>query len=89
MIYQGFTQAYEIRVAHSYGYEPNRARGLPEPAPFTPRWGSLEWDELQRLNAPRPERQRPTLAAKRDPDAPVKPRVRKSRAKAAIQQEAA
>lgn len=89
MIYMGFTQRYEINVAHSYGYEPNRARGLPEPAPYSPRPFSLEWDELQRKGQPRPENQKPTLARKRDPDAPAKPRApRKSRAKVA-QQEAA
>lgn len=85
MIYQGFTTAYEIRCAHAYGYEPNRARGLPEPAPYAPRWGSDEWRELQRKGQPRPENQRPTLAAKRDPDAPVKPRAPRKRAKPAME----
>lgn len=77
-----------IRKASQHGWR-NAAVGLPPPPPFTPRYGSDEWHAEQRASAPRPERQRPTLAAKRDPDAPVKPRVRKSRAKAAIQQEAA
>lgn len=89
MIYMGFTQAYEISVAHAYGYEPNRARGLPDPAPYVPRYGSDEWREEQRRHQPRPENQKPTLARKRDPDAPVKPRApRKSRAKAVLEQAA-
>ena len=90
MIYMGFTQQYEINVAHAYGYEPNRARGLPPPPPFTPRPYSDEWEAERRKNQPRPENQKPTLGGRnRDPDAPVKPRApRKSRAKAALEQAA-
>ena len=83
MIYRGFTQSYEISVAHAYGYEPNRAIGLPEPAPYVPRWGSDDWYAAQRKNQPRPERQRPSINVMRDPDS------RRSRAKAVAQQEAA
>lgn len=89
MIYRGFTQEYEISVAHSYGYEPNRAVGLPPPPPYSPRPFSDEWFAEQRKRQPRPENQRPTLAPKRDPDAPPRPRApRKPRAKA-VEQEAA
>ena len=87
----GFTieQNYTIRVAHAYGYEPNRARGLPAPAPYTPRVGSDEWQAAQLKPQPRPENQRPSLARKRDTDAPAKPRApRKSRAKPAMEQAA-
>ena len=78
-----------IRKASAYGYR-NAAVGLPPPAPYTPRYGSDEWRAEQLKNQPKPERQRPTLARKRDPDAPVKPRApRKPRAKKVIALEAA
>lgn len=35
-------QNYMARVAHAYGYEPNRVRGLPHPGPYMPRPGSAE-----------------------------------------------
>lgn len=77
-----------IRKASQHGWR-NAAIGLPPPPPFVPRWGSDEWREEQRRHQPRPENQRPTLARKRDPDAPVKPRApRKSRAKVVLEQAA-
>ena len=77
-----------IRRASAHGFR-NAAIGLPEPAPFTPRYGSDEWEAAQRaIPQPKPENQRPIVNTRRDPDAPPKPRKSRAKVKDELQEAA-